>query len=370
MTVIVATASFTSEPSVKTASGERLNRRGKLGQNQAGLALEPDPPVKTFSFPRPPESRDGYKAATPKLGVINGEQRETKLPSWILEPYEKTNLNGNHVAEKRVTTVDMFLQPEMNGSRVTLRQVGSGEGVENTAHVGGKRVEPPQRSKLGVPNATPLSRKKSTVARVADCFHGIKSRYNHVVSKDVNPSSNLSQTAALGVTSERKEGTNENGKEIKGERTQAHTTITSESATATSEYVSNEPAKTPKRMASLKALFRYHEDGKTAVPLRARSTPVTQAANKGKAPMSPLKECVPRPATAPSRPPRLKKQESPVHKPGIAPSAACPNSRMKRRGTNEMIIIPSQLNTPSKALGKSPDFDVRYHWFIAPMILN
>lgn len=359
MTIIVATGSPASKSIVhNTASEERLNGKGKVKESRVGLE-PPSPPAKPFSFPKPPDPQEGYKKEeTPKLGALNGEQQEAKLPHWILEPYENTNLNSSHAAEKRVTTVDMFLQSEMNGSRVALGKVGLGEDVKKTAHTGEKRVEPSQRNKLGVTNVTPLGRKKSTVARVADCFHGIKTRYNHVVSKDVDPTCNLCQTAPVGVTAEqRKEDTNVKGKEIRSERVQAHTT-------ATSEYVSNEPQKPLKRMASLKALFRYLDDGKTVVPRRARSTP----ANEVKAPMSPLKEYVPRPATAPSRPPRLKQQGSPVHRQGFAPSTACPTSRTKRKGTNEMMSTSSQLNTPKKTLAKSPDFDVGFLRFIATMI--
>lgn len=356
MTIIVATGSCTSRPSVhKAVSDERLDEKGIVNQNQAGLAVEPPgPPAEAFSFPKPPESPgECKKAATPKLGMLNGEQQEAKLPAWILEPYEKTNLNSSHAAEKRVTTVDMFLQQEMNESRVALGQVGPSENVEKMIHSGEKRVEPSQKNKLGVTDVTPLSRKKSTVARVADRIHGIKTRYNHVVSKDVNPTCNLCQMADSGVTpEERTEDTNVKEKEVRREQMQAHTA-------ATSGCVSNEPAKTPKRMASLKALFRYLEDGKAAVPRRAKSTPTTQAANKGKAPMSPLKEHVSRQATAPSRPPRLKQQGSPVQKPGPAPSTT-PTSRRKRKGTNEITNPPFQLNTSIKAVGKSPDFDVRY----------
>ncbi|KAF8419281.1 hypothetical protein EV426DRAFT_720036 [Tirmania nivea] len=351
MTIVVDTGSLNCEPREENFSrDERGKEKGKAKQIQAALPFgqfSNSPATISKSSPKQPQTRDKIKVST-----IKAMQPDGKLPDEIIEQWAREPQKGPGTEEKRITTVSMFIQQGMNGSKIALGKVNLDGDVEKMEILQEKR--PTQCQKTVVRNKpmppVQLSRKKSTVARVADCLHGIKSRYGSFISRQTN----TVQTSETGMVNE----TTTTPRRERQRKVPPSTGILAPSEATLSGALLNQPAKPATRTASLKALFRYFDEGKpVAAPRRAKSTPATSAAmGKVKGGKASLSEGIPRPTTAPSnniRSPRPRQRTNTAGKPGYTsegPPAV--SGALRQRATREHLNAPATSRSPKLATPK------------------
>lgn len=360
MTIVVDTgSSFNSRPGEENiANDERRNEKERTKQIQAALP-----------FGQPPDPLTAITESSPKQSqyqdlIIGGSkitQQKGKLPDAVIEQWSKDRSKSPAAEDKRITTVSMFIQHGMNGSRVTLGQMNVDGKMGKMGIFEERQIV--QREETETADKTPmhLKRKKSTVARVADCFHGIKSRYGNSIPRDGGVSnSRPAITTEIAANSQKEKQAREPPPRMRGGTTQPQIIYT---ATA-SGAISNQPIKPAKRTASLKAFFRYFEEDKPVqVPRRTKSTPATPAGSNAKQSLSSSNEIAQRPTTAPqvttiSKSPALRQRGNTGDNSGYTSDGASVATGLQHRGTRERIEAPVPAASPIPIISMPPIIDV------------
>ncbi|KAF8449996.1 hypothetical protein BGX38DRAFT_522816 [Terfezia claveryi] len=339
------------------SSDGKGKEKAKAKQIQDPLPFGQPPHPRTTvreSSPKQSQSRDMLEGNTKKQILPEG-----KLPDEIIEQWAKEQPKSPGTEEKRITTVSMFIQQGMNDSKVTLGQVNLGEDMEKMENLQDKPPVECQKTFVQDNPRPPvqLSRKKSTVAKVANCFHGIKSRYGSSTSKETNVARNSGTMGMVNeiTTAPRKE------RQPKPPPPSIGITVPSVVPTATaSGAISNQPVKPATRTASLRAFFRYFDEGKpVAVPRRAKSTPSTSA--KGEERQRSPGEGITRPTTAPPstiRNPGPRQRTNTVDNSGYASDGPpVVSGALRRRATGEHLNAPATLRSRKPAMPKPPIVD-------------
>jgi len=330
MTIVVDTGSpicGPGEESISTNERGKEKERGKHIQAALPFGQPPNPQI-TAGRPPPkaPQPQDKHKA-----GKVKAILQEGKLPDKTTELWAKELPKSPGAEEERTTTVSISTQQGMNRSKAMLGQAKLDKDVEKMEVLPDK---PPVQ----------LKRKKSTVARVADCFHGIKSRYGSSTSNEI-------------AATPRKE---------RQPKVPPSTGIPAPSVAPTTSpgAISNQPVKPARRTASLKAFFRYFDEGKpVAVPRRAKSTPATSAAvGKVREAQGNPSEGIPRPTTAPptaARSARLRQRAN--NNSGYTSDGPPVVTRApQRRATGDHLNVPATSKNPKLVTPKPPIIDVRH----------
>lgn len=350
MIIVVDTGSHDCRAREEDFSSDGKGKeRAKAKQIQDPLPFgqPPHPPatVRKSSLKQSRPRRDLLKANTKKQMLPEG-----KLPDEIIEQWAKEPPKSPGTEEKRITTVSMFIQQ----GQVTL-----GGDAEKMEILHDKPPTECQKTSVQDNPRPPvqLSRKKSTVAKVANCFHGIKSRYGSSTSKETNVA-RISGTMGMVneiTTAPRKE------RQPKPPSPSIGITAPSVVLTATAPgAISNQPVKPATRTASLKAFFRYFDEGRpVAVPRRAKSTPATSV--KGEESQRSSGEGITRPTTAPPsiiRSPGPRQRTNTVENSGYASDGPpVVSGALRRRATGEHLNAPATLRSRKPATPKPPIVD-------------
>lgn len=374
MTVVLDTGSLDSQPPDE-ARETKLKEREKVKVKQIQAALSygqpPDPPAAINKpLPKLSKSRDDLKVEALKSKPQQKPKPEGKLPDEIIEqwiketpisPGPRKTSTSPGAEEKRITTVSMFMQQGLNGSKVTLGQMNHDRDGRKIG-IGENRTVVRAQTTMEKP-PKPLQRKKSTVARVAERFQGIKSRYGSQHAKEVNSTT----TTGLGIITEttvasQTQSVQEATMALRnlGAESTAATMAPAELTTTASGAISNKPIKPARRTASFKAFFRYFDDGKPiSIPRRTKSTPISPAIYKEKDPQQVAKDFPPRPTTAPpatAKSSGFRQRGNPVDSSTYIsnPSPLAGESRQRVAVENPDIPHPSRSPKSPKSIASKP----------------